>query len=153
MKNLFARILLCVSLVTTAGVSSNVFADGHESARAPGVVWFSLDVSDLETAKEFYSSIFGWTFLEQNDEFGRYMIIFQGENDIGDLMLTENPIASSATIYFQVENVIDTLGLAQTLGAETVYEPISLPDGRGMVAAFLDPFGHRIGIFSATTGS
>lgn len=42
------------------------------------VVHFEIHANDLERAKKFYSSVFGWKMQQMGSEFGNYVVVMTG---------------------------------------------------------------------------
>ncbi len=64
--------------------------------------WIDLGVPDLEISKHFYSSVFGWTYVDSGEEFGHYHQIFGPDGRIvGGLMQNFDP-ADNANVFWEV---------------------------------------------------
>lgn len=104
--------------------------------------WFELYVSDLESAKAFYSEVLGWQFqkLLQAEILNYWMIEVDGELIGGLKKAKSNERSGEApVIYFCVDHLEAKLELAQTLGAQLEGGRIDLGLGRGCFQRLRDP--------------
>src|SRR5690554_5427188 len=116
----------------------------------PGVaVWHELHTRNFRASVLFYETVFGWStsVLGDTDEF-RFTVADFGEDQLAGIFdatatLSEDTPASWE-VYFGVENVDQTIALAETLGGTAIGEPEDSPYGRQAVLA--DPTGARFRI-------
>ncbi|MFQ5543567.1 MAG: VOC family protein [Nitrospiria bacterium] len=104
--------------------------------------WFELPVSNLESAKTFYSKVLGWTFqkLLQSEVLNYWMIGVDGELIGGLKKAKKNERSVEApVIYFCVDHLGAKIKLAQTLGAQLEGGRIDLGLGRGCFQRLRDP--------------
>jgi uncharacterized protein len=115
---------------------------------APGtntVAWFEIGAPDVAAAKEFYGSLFGWSF--QPD--GEYTLITApgAAGPSGGIFNTGGNIPPYAIFVVQVADVAATAARSEELGGKVVAAPMTTDDG--MVIAYLtDPNGSRFALFS-----
>ncbi|VEP16542.1 Glyoxalase family protein [Hyella patelloides LEGE 07179] len=115
--------------------------------------WCELMTSDIGAAKDFYQQLFGWTWKDREMEGGKtYITIKAGEQPVGGILSTENALSEEAPpphwgMYVTVENVDQTLELAQSMGAKVFVPPTDIPD-TGRFAVFADPQGAVLSIIS-----
>ena len=112
--------------------------------RHPGkFVWFDLLTEDPETARHFYSELFGWTF-EPFDEDGEYHLLRNDGVAIGGVARVERDdpeVPESLWLpTLSVENVDAATVLVMQTGGEVVRRPENFP-GRGRLVAVRDPVG------------
>lgn len=50
--------------------------------------WSELMTTDVPAALEFYTKLFGWTTQQLEEEFGSYVLVKVGENEVGGVMAT-----------------------------------------------------------------
>jgi predicted enzyme related to lactoylglutathione lyase len=116
----------------------------------PGrVAWFDITTTDLPKSRDFYGTLFGWTFTPVAGTDQAIEIIASG-TAIGTLRGAEGPIgAFNGVAYVQVADVREGCRRATALGGRVVEGfPFDLPDGRGAIGLVLDPAGHPIGLYS-----
>lgn len=132
----------------------------HELPPAPGdVIWFEIWVDDLDHARRFYASLFGWRFqpLTEYDPETHWLIQKDsGAGTIGalarrspDQRAREPSGASSSTIvYVKVEDVEVSTALAEAEGGSVVERSkvIGTVDGEFSIVA--DAAGNRIGLWA-----
>lgn len=101
---------------------------------------------DEESAKEFYTNLFGWT----TEAFGGgkdYTLFKRGKDSAGGMMKCPKPgLPSHWLAYVLVEDVDATATRAKKLGGKIVVDPFDVPTV-GRVAVLVDPQGAAIGIF------
>ena len=117
----------------------------------PGSVsWNELTTSDVEAAKKFYGTLFGWTFKQfPGSEMG-YEVISIGDREFGGLMKTPKEMGNtppSWTNYVTVENVDETAKNAKELGAKIVVPPMDIPNV-GRFSLLQDPQGATIAVIT-----
>ncbi|KTC65898.1 glycoxylase (plasmid) [Legionella adelaidensis] len=115
--------------------------------------WNRLMARDINEAKAFYGSLFGWETIETNIE-GEPFYIFKKEKTLiaGLRRLSDVP---GATIphwmsYITVNDIHATIQKAERLGAKLTTRVLTISN-LGRVAVLLDPGGAYIGFFEPTT--
>jgi predicted enzyme related to lactoylglutathione lyase len=112
------------------------------------IAHWELMVSDLDKAKEFYTTVFDW-MIEEAPAFPGYPMIDPGKEPRGAMMVKPDMAPAHAlNTYFGVDNVEQTLARAVTAGG-TMLVPSTPIEGVGEWAMFADPDGIPIGIFHA----
>jgi hypothetical protein len=111
---------------------------------APGNVgWHELMAGDLDTAFDFYSSLFGWTKDQAMDmgEMGVYQIFAHNGQPIGGMMTRPAEVPNPYWLYyFNVEALDAAIDRAKSGGAKMLMEPMEVPGGAWIVQA-TDPQG------------
>lgn len=116
--------------------------------------WNELMTTDLESAKDFYSKVFGWTFEETPMECGGVYICAKKD----DLMLAGMYLKNENVpehvpphwgAYVTVDDVDASAAEAEKAGATIVYPLTDIP-GVGRMCVIQDPQG---AIFSIITYS
>ena len=108
--------------------------------------WNELMTRDIDTAKAFYSEVFGWDYDEMDmGPGGIYNVIAGGENNgLGGLMAMppEMPeqVPNHWAVYFTVSDIESTIGKVTGNGGMVVNGPMEIP-GVGTTAAVHDPTG------------
>ena len=111
--------------------------------------WNELNTTDLEAARKFYGSVFGWVHnsnpMEQEE--GDYHFFTLGETGVGGMIQIQphwGDVPPHWTTYFCVGDVDAAFQKALDLGAEAVVQVMQESDVR---FAFLkDPQGVYVGI-------
>ena len=114
-----------------------------------GLANVSFYAADLETAKKWYTEVFG---IEPYFELPGYTEFRVGDyqHEIGLIDSNYKPAGSAATpggaiIYWHVDDVKAAFERLLSLGAK-VYEPV-IERGHGFVtASVIDPFGNLLGV-------
>jgi predicted enzyme related to lactoylglutathione lyase len=105
------------------------------------VAWNELDVQDAESAKTFYTSLFGWTVNEHKEPV-HYTEWLLDDQAVGG-MLTITPdmgeIPPNWQVFFEVPDTDAAVAKAKGAGGQVFVEPMDVPAGRFAVIA--DPQG------------
>lgn len=126
---------------------------GAEVVNEPGALsWNEFNTRDLEGAKAFYGSVFGWTF-EDNDmgEAGSYTTISLGEDMVGGILnMSERGVPEQVPahwqVYFAVEDTDATVAQATERGGSVMVPPMEVPAGRFSI--LLDPHGASFAVIT-----
>ncbi|HWM63433.1 MAG TPA: VOC family protein [Solirubrobacterales bacterium] len=114
----------------------------------PGALsWDELNTRDVDAAKSFYGSVFGWTFDEQ----GTYTMILLGGNPVGGILnMAEQEVPAEVPahwqVYFAVEDTDATVETAKGVGGNVMLEPFDTPVGR--IAILTDPWGASFAVIA-----
>lgn len=126
------------------------------------VVHFEIPTDDLERAKSFYSSVFGWELQTMPmPEGGEYTGIKTTDVDESTQMPTEpgainggmmgrTEATPSPVITIDVEGIDDALKEIEAAGGSTVAPRTAIP-GMGAFAYFKDSEGNVMGLWETTT--
>lgn len=124
---------------------------GAARVNEPGTFcWNELTTPDLETAKEFFGELLGWTYDTNTESKAPYYIIEnEGRQNGGILQMTDEweGVPPHWVVYFAVADVNDSAESVADLGGELRHGPFNTPVGRMLVAA--DPQGaifHLVGL-------
>jgi predicted enzyme related to lactoylglutathione lyase len=105
----------------------------------PGAMsWNELYVKDVEKAKTFYGSLFGWTY-DFDPKSGYTTIRNNGRSNGGIFKLTDEflGVPPNWTVYFTVSNLDESLAKVKELGGEVGMGPKTI--GVGKIAMISDP--------------
>ncbi len=108
--------------------------------------WNELLSRDIETAKAFYSEVFGWEYeAMETGPGGIYHVIKGGANNgLGGLMTMPpgmpEQVPNHWMVYFTVSDINATLEAVKAAGGQVVQEPFEAP-GVGHIAVAHDPAG------------
>jgi len=114
--------------------------NGSSSWGEPGApCWFELQTKDTERAKAFYTALFGWG-TGGDERYTEWVV--DGAHLGGMLQIQESwgPAPPSWSVYFQVENVDESLSRAQSLGARPCMKPMDVGT-MGRCVMLADPQG------------
>lgn len=121
------------------------------------VNWFEIPTVDIERAKAFYASAFGFEFTDmQMDD--ALMAFFPMEMDKpgvgGALVKTENcaPSVEGTTVYFPVDDIEKTLQKISSAGGATVIPKTDIGQF-GHFGQFKDSEGNRVGLHTPPAGT
>jgi predicted enzyme related to lactoylglutathione lyase len=122
------------------------------STMTHGIGWFEIGTDDPETAKEFYSTVFGWTAAREDDPMPYYMVTTPAPDSIkGGIFPTGGQLPNYAVFYVVVRDVAASCVSAEAAGGKVVVPPTDT--GNGLVfAQLLDPAGNRFGIYTPPAG-
>ena len=123
---------------------------GAELVNEPNTfTWNELQTRDVDGAKAFYESVFGWTTSDQ--EFGgiTYTIGNVGDTGIAGMMTMQAGVPEEAPAfwltYFAVEDADAAVAKVQELGGSVTMPPMDLA-GVGRLAVVADPHGAQFGL-------
>ncbi len=122
---------------------------------APGTFcWVDLAATDQDAAKQFYSSIFGWTSNDMPMPDGaNYSMMLKGGKTVGAIAPMQ-PMQKDAgspptwNSYIAVENVDNSANKAASLGGTIVMPPMDVPEA-GRMAVVQDPAGAYVSLWQA----
>ncbi len=134
----------------TGAVISVWKADQHigaELCNEPNSLsWNELATRDIDAARGFYATVFGWTISGQDmGPMGTYYVVEGGENGgwAGMMQMpAEMPemVPNHWMVYFAVADVDATVAAVTAHGGSIVAEPFDVP-GVGRMATIHDPAG------------
>jgi predicted enzyme related to lactoylglutathione lyase len=149
---LSAAIAACTS---TGSVSSGpITLDG--TSRIGKFVWHDLITDDVDTAKRFYTRLFGWTYEPSRSVNGRpYALIRSGDRYIGGIAGRADPADgrdySRWIGYLSVPDVDVAASTARRAGGEIIDGPVDV-HGIARAAAVRDPQGAVVGLLRSKWG-
>lgn len=108
------------------------------------IEWISIPAPDIERAKEFYSTLFGWKITTYKPGF----MVFDCANLHGGLDAKLKPCEQGIGFSITVENIPAKLAEIENAGGKTVHQMIPIGNGLGYFAAFSDPNGNKIELWS-----
>ncbi len=120
----------------------------RSSAPLGAPTWIDLLTSDLGRAREFYGTVFGWTFEAAGPEYGGYVTASKNGRPVAGLM-GNNPEFGAPdgwTTYLHSADVDATIVAATAAGGVTCGEPMEIPD-KGRMATLTDPTGAFFGLW------
>jgi predicted enzyme related to lactoylglutathione lyase len=112
------------------------------------IEWITIPAPDLDKAKTFYSSVFGFTLSHFNERF----VVFKAGNISGGLDQDLQPANAGIGFSITVENMAETLAQIVAYQGRVLQEPYSLGPGAGFCAQFQDPNGNRLELYADNLG-
>lgn len=106
--------------------------------------YVEIPVTDLKKTRDFFSSLFDWSFQEWGDD---YMSFNDGRLDGGFRRSTEPAPATGVLLVFYSEDLERDVDRVKDLGATISRDIFSFPGGRRF--HFVDPVGTEYAIWSA----
>jgi uncharacterized protein len=111
------------------------------------VIWWEIQVPDLDKGQAFYRAVFGWTF----EPFGEEFVIAKTPDGtmVGGLVSSEgdaSPSGRHVRIYFAVQDLEATLRAVEANGGEVVDTRTLISEEYGWSATFADPTGIKLGL-------
>jgi predicted enzyme related to lactoylglutathione lyase len=124
------------------------------------VVHFEIPADDVDRAKKFYGSVFGWELQTMDMGDGQYTSIkttavdeqTQMPADPGAInggMFQRDERLASPVITIDVDGIDDALKQVEAEGGSTVTPRTPIP-GMGAFAYFKDPEGNILGLWETT---
>jgi predicted enzyme related to lactoylglutathione lyase len=112
--------------------------------------WTELMTTDTKKAKDFYSSLFGWTTQDHDMGNMTYTMFKNGDKDLGGMLQVPHEkkghVPPHWMSYISVENVDETIKKAKSLGASVTVEATPVSD-YGRFAVIQDPTGAHIAVW------
>jgi predicted enzyme related to lactoylglutathione lyase len=105
--------------------------------------WCELITKDVEAAKRFYTSLFGWTTEDFPVEGMTYTVVKAGDRPVGGIMNIPPDCKTGTPVwgtYVTVGDVDATAGNAAALGGKILVQPRDIP-GVGRFCVIEDPQG------------
>jgi predicted enzyme related to lactoylglutathione lyase len=122
---------------------SDVFKQGTFS-------WAELATTDVEGAKQFYTSLLGWSTELAPVEGMEYTLAKVGEERIAGIMSNQcsgGEIKPQWGVYITVDDVDATVIKAEELGGKVLMPPTDIPNV-GRFATLMDPQGVMFSIIT-----
>lgn len=109
--------------------------------------WVDLTTNEFETAKSFYSAIFGWDCQDQKTDAGRYALALQKGEPVAGIYQSQGDTSMWNT-YIAVDDADATAEKITSAGGRILMEPSDVMD-TGRMAMAADPTGAVFGIWQA----
>ena len=108
--------------------------------------YIEIPASDLEKARLFYSSVFGWKISSGMGD--RYLVFSESTFGSGGLDGNAQAAAAGVLCDIKVEDIQATLRTITGSGGAVLKERIPVGGDNGYFALFKDPNGNRLGLWS-----
>lgn len=147
----FATILFSIALIIY-GLSNFQMTMAQKTTINNPVVYFEIPVTNMERATKFYEAVFGFDFEKQvidGNDMALFPFVEKTTGISGALAKgkTYKPSKKGTLVYFNSENIEDTLNKVKQNGGKTLYPKTSIGD-LGFVAEFEDSEGNRVALHS-----
>lgn len=110
--------------------------------------YVEISVTDMEAARHFYGTAFGWSFISYGDQYSGIRTAAEGEGDeAGGLLLAETITRGGPLVLLYSDDLDETLEKVAAAGGTIVAGPYDFPGGRRF--QFHDPSGNELGVWSA----
>lgn len=112
--------------------------------------WAELMTSDVEGAKNFYSSLLGWKLKDLQVGDITYTMVYTGDREIAGIMATPDEAAGMPPTwgtYVTVDDVDARARQAVELGGRLLLEPRDIPDV-GRFCVIQDPQGATLSLIT-----
>ncbi len=113
--------------------------------------WVDAAATDVESAKQFYTALFGWDYLDAGPDSGGYWLATLRGKQVAGIGPTQSPEDRSAwTTYLWTDDAAAAAKLIADAGGSVLAEPMDVSDhGRMSIAA--DPSGAVFGLWQGTS--
>jgi predicted enzyme related to lactoylglutathione lyase len=108
--------------------------------------WQDLNTTDVEAAKAFYGSVFGWTFVPVPMDGFDYIMVYAGEYPIGGMSATDQG-EPRWTPYISIAEIDGAVARIGSTGGKNNGEIMHIP-GVGRMSYHQDPDGAEFALFS-----
>jgi len=106
--------------------------------------YIEISVTDMEEAKRFYSSAFGWQFTDYSPEYAG--IQKQGGGETGGICLVEQVATGGPLVILYSSSIEASQSSVEQHGGKITNEIFSFPGGRRF--QFQDPSGNELAVWS-----
>lgn len=110
--------------------------------------YVEIPVTDLQKTREFFSSLFGWSFQAWGDE---YMSFNDGRLDGGFRLSPEPAPSTGVLLVFFSEDLERDVERVKSLGARITQEIFAFPGGRRF--HFIDPAGTEYAMWAENSNN
>jgi uncharacterized protein len=115
------------------------------------VVHFEIIGKDQPLLESFYREIFGWKITPMMEGYSLVDTQSKPGAGIGGGIGSGEPSSRHLTFYVSVSDIEAALVAIEAKGGARAFGPNPIPDG-GIIAGFLDPENHLIGLIQPPLG-
>ena len=142
--------------VHAQGATLPPIVDPASQEHHPGkVIFVQLTTTDLASAKQFYSGLFGWSFRDVPGTRVPFSVAYLGSEQVAAVAQRPAPAGAPAhpawLSFFSTQDVDAAAKLAAGQGARVLSEPHDIP-GLGREAVLADPQGAVFGLLASSSG-
>ncbi len=121
----------------------------HTHAIPLTIDYVEISVTDMQTAREFYGTAFGWSFTTYGPEYSGIRTPAESDSDgdeAGGLLLAETVQRGGPLVLIYSDDLESTLDGVVVAGGTVINGPYDFPGGRRF--HFLDPSGNELGVWT-----
>lgn len=110
--------------------------------------WIDLGTSDVQKSIEFYGKVFGWTAVDQGEDYAHYHLFSLGDQLVAGMMAAD-PAAGQPdgwATYLSTSDIDATIAASTAAGATTFFAAMPVMD-LGKMAIVADPSGATVGVW------
>ena len=152
-KTVFCVIILLTSCSPDLPVVPPINTVPTGESHPGKFVWRDLMSDDIPAVKKFYSELFGWTYLVNNEN--DYSVILHDGKPIGGIFKLKNVEASHKysqwISYISVAEMTQAVNYTKSSGGSIYREPFELPN-RGTVSFIFDSQQAVLGFVKSSSG-
>ena len=152
-KTIFCVIILLTSCSPDLPVVPPINTVPTGESHPGKFVWRDLMSDDIPAVKKFYSELFGWTYLVNNEN--DYSVILHDGKPIGGIFKLKNVEASHKysqwISYISVAEMTQAVNYTKSSGGSIYREPFELPN-RGTVSFIFDSQQAVLGFVKSSSG-
>ncbi|MEU1985110.1 VOC family protein [Nocardia sp. NPDC019395] len=111
-----------------------------------GIDYIELTVTDLDTAKRFYRSAFGWEFNDYGPDYAGIRRFDGSPGEAGGLAPGTEVRRGGPLVLLYSDDLDTTLRAVGAAGGAVTEGPFDFPGGRRF--HFTDPSGNELGVWS-----
>lgn len=108
--------------------------------------YIEFTVLDLAEAKDFYGTVFGWTFQDYGPSYAG--IRRDGGGEVGGLAQSDTVAGGGPLVVLFSQDLEASLAAVLAAGGRLAKEPFEFPGGRRF--HFLDPSGNELAVATYT---
>lgn len=113
--------------------------------------WADVTSPDPATSRDFYGTLFGWTFVDTGPEMGNYLMCLSGERTVAGI--TSAPAGFDGvppmwSLYVATSDAAETARRIDAAGGKVLMSPMEVAGAGTMIYAF-DPLGAAFGVWQA----
>ena len=123
----------------------------RDTAPLGAPIWIDLATSDVERAKQFYGTVFGWTFQTSGPEFGGYVEAFLNNRAVAGRVHNDPQWNTPDiwTTYLHTADAEASAAAATAAGGSNCGGVMDIPE-KGRMAMLTDPTGGFCGLWQPT---
>lgn len=156
MRFILCALVIALTMPAWAAPQLPPLNDPPSGISLPGkFTWFDLATPAIDTQKEFYKSVFGWSFRSPVRTDDGYTLIMNRGRVIGGMFQYEPPggeqDGAAWIVLMSVSNPGESERIVKSEGGSVDIAPTAIP-GRGRHALFRDPAGALFGVLKSDSG-
>lgn len=118
-------------------------------------IWRDLMTDDVPSVKNFYSELFGWTYIDVGESENDYTVVLHDGKPIAGMFrlrdVKEKHAFSQWISYLSVEDITKSVNYVKSNGGSIYREPFDLPN-RGTVSFIFDSQNAILGFVKSSSG-